>query len=365
MKRALAFVPFVLSMAASTFAQTQSSADVWDALSSPAMDAPKTATIENVEIVRDRVHLSLMSGTVQFVKPVNGVVFGATFHGQGRLRVDPSDATEAQQLRLFTKRDALDLEFAEATFCFTDGLLNEMAGHLQWIEGRPSDNLYAKRQQEREDAGAEYVPKLFKSLMSPDKKHTAYFVIDLNTKEMGWIEVRYDAMQPEEFRLGRWVDLGTFKRRDYWMVWPAGDRDPRHVYDDPAERQDFLIPDYQLSTTVTEGAELTTTARLSVLPRYSGERVLLFHLNSNARVSLVRDGQGRSVKYWQAREGVRRRIPTAAMWPWRCRNRLRPTEPRCWSFSTEVSMSLRRRGKTATSAQLPIGTHGCFIQKLG
>jgi hypothetical protein len=96
-------------------------------------------------------------------------------------------------------------------------------------------------------------------------------------------------MQPEELRVGRCTDVGPFKIMNYWMNWPAGNTDPRHVYDDPAERQDFLIPDYQLSTTVTEGAELTGTAKVHVLPRYSGEPVLLFALDSNLRVSSVKD----------------------------------------------------------------------------
>jgi len=37
--------------------------------------------------------------------------------------------------------------------------------------------------------------------MSADRKRTAYFLADLKT-DKSWIEVRYDAMQPEEMRVG-------------------------------------------------------------------------------------------------------------------------------------------------------------------
>ncbi len=304
MRRTLILVLLAASSAAGVSAQSDS-IGVWNTLSAPAMDAQKSATVENVQIVRDRAKITLVNGTIQFAQPANGVVFGAVFHGQGRLQVEPPNPTEAQQLRLFTKQDRLDMTFSEATFSFTDGLLDEVGKQVQWKDGGAADELYAKRQQEREDVGAEYLPRVFKGVMSPDRKRTAYFLADLKT-DKSWIEARYDAMQPEEMRVGRWVDVGTFKILDYWMNFPADGRDPHHAYDDPAARQDFLIPDYQLNTSVSEGAELSATAHVTVQPRYSGERVLLFHLDSNLRVGAVKDAQGKNLAFQQARERKQR-----------------------------------------------------------
>src|SRR5713101_1936579 len=181
-------------------------ASAWNALSSPAMDSSKSARMENVEIVRDRIHITLTDGTIQFAQAANGVVFGATFHGKGRVQVDPPNSIEAQQLRLFTKQDKLDMTFTDATFSFTDGLADEVAKQVKGqASGPSSDDSYAKRQQEREDLGAQYLPRLFKSVMSGDRKRTAYFLADLKTKEKGWVEVRDDAMQLEEIRVGRWA----------------------------------------------------------------------------------------------------------------------------------------------------------------
>src|SRR5580704_17176350 len=82
-------------------------ATVWSALSAPAMDPAKSARAENVDIVRDHVRINLTDGTIQFTQPVNGVVFGAVFHGKGRLQAMPPNPQEAQQLRLFTRQDRL------------------------------------------------------------------------------------------------------------------------------------------------------------------------------------------------------------------------------------------------------------------
>src|SRR5713226_9999761 len=119
-----AFFPIVLASLFVTCIRAQApapsqAASVWNTLSSPAMDPAKSAHTENVEIVRDRVHITLIDGTIQFTQPVNGVVFGAVFHGNGHVIVDPPNLVEAQQLRLFIKQDKLVMSFTEATFSFT------------------------------------------------------------------------------------------------------------------------------------------------------------------------------------------------------------------------------------------------------
>jgi hypothetical protein len=129
------------------------------------MDPAKIAITENVAIVRDLVHITLVSGSIQFLKPVNEVVFGAVFRGEGRIRIDPPNQLEARQLQLFTRQEKLAIAFTDATFSFTDGLLDEFAKQVKWQDGGAADDLYAKRQQEREVLGAQYLPKLFKSVM--------------------------------------------------------------------------------------------------------------------------------------------------------------------------------------------------------
>ena len=292
----------LLFVTPSAFSQPEKGTSVWSALSAPNMDPAKTAATENVSIIRDRVHITLVNGSIQFVKPVNGVTFGAVFHGEGGVQIDPPNQLEARQLQLFTRQEKLTIAFTDATFSFTDGLLDEVAKQVKWKDGGAADDLYAKRQQEREDLGAQYLPKLLKSVMSADQKRTAYFVADLKMKDHGWVEVRDDATEFEEIRVGRWSDVGPFKIQDYWMIFPAGGRNPRHVYDDPSARQDFLVLDNQISTTVTEGAELSATAHVTMQPRYAGERVLLFGLDSNLRVSSVKDSKGAPLEFIQARE---------------------------------------------------------------
>src|SRR5580704_6389051 len=276
-------------------------ATVWNALSAPAMDPAKSARAENVDIIRDHFRINLTDGTIQFTQPVNGVVFGAVFHGKGRLLAEPPNPQEAQQLRLFTRQDRLNVEFSEATFSFTDGLLDEVAKQVKWQSSGPaSDDLYAKRQKEREDLGESSMPRLLQGILSADRARTAYFLADLKTYK-SWVEVHDDALDPEEMAVGRWVDVGPFKIFDTWMSFPAG-RTSAEAWKDPQAKEDFVIRSYKIDAAVTSGAELNATAHLDLDPRLAGQTVLIFDLDANLRLESVKDSSNNALAFYQSRE---------------------------------------------------------------
>ena len=282
---------------------TSPAATVWNALTAPAMDIAKSAHAENVDIIRDQVHITLTDGTIEFTQPVNGVVFGAVFHGRGRLQAEPPNPQEAQQLRLFTKQEKLDVSFTDATFSFTDGLLDEVAKQVKWQASRPAaDDLYAKRQKEREDLGESSMPRLLQGILSADRARTAYFLADLRTSEKSWVEVHDDAMEPEEIAVGRWVDVGPFKIFDLWMSFPAGGRTSAEAWKNPQAKEDFAIRSYKIDAAVTSGAELNATARLDLDPRLAGQSVLIFNLDANLRLESIKDAGSNSLAFYQARE---------------------------------------------------------------
>jgi hypothetical protein len=305
-RSATLFLAGVFTLAPSGFPQSPAGspvATVWNALSAPAMDPAKSAHAENVDIIRDRVHITLTDGTIEFTQPVNGVVFGAIFHGKGHLQAEPPNPQEAQQLRLFTKQDKLDVPFTDATFSFTDGLLDEVGKQVKWqATGPASDDLYAKRQKEREDLGESSMPRLLQGILAGDRAHTAYFLADLKTSEKSWVEVHDDALDPEDIGLGRWVDVGPLKIFDTWMSFPAGSQTSADAWKDPQAKEDFVIRSYKIDAAVTSGAELNATAHLDLDPRLTGQSVLIFNLDANLRLESIKDASNNSLAFYQARE---------------------------------------------------------------
>jgi hypothetical protein len=300
----LAVVSLFVSSGLAAQASTASPATaLWNALLAGAMDPAKSAHVENVTIARDLVHITLVDGTIEFTQPANGVVFGAVFHGTGRLQVDAPNPLEAQQLYLFTKQTKLDLPFSDATFSFTDTLLDEVAKQLKWQPNGPAgDDFYAKRQRDREDLGESALPRLLQAILSDDHARTAFFLADFKIKDHGWVEVRDDAQEAEGVTVGRWMDLGGRRNFDIWMSFPTGGQSSADAWKDPQAKEDFAARSYKIDIGVTSGAELRATASVDIEPRLAGQHVLVFDLDSNLRVESIKDAQNNSLLFFQSRE---------------------------------------------------------------
>lgn len=276
---------------------------IWNALSHPVFDSTKTATVSNLVITRDAIRITLVSGTLHFTQAANGIVFGAVFQGTGRLNVSPPNHLESQQLSIFIKQEAVSSEFTDAVFTFTDNTFDEVSAKIQWGgAGAANDSSFASHMQQNEDLGAAFLPRLFRSVMSADRAKNELFLAEVKTTNFGWVQAFYDASEPEEIRVGRWAEVPGSKLFDVWMSFPAKGRSASSAFDVPFEKSAYMIRSYDMDVTVTGGAELTASAKMAFQTRFSGERALLFNLDSNLRVDKVTDAQGKSLTFFQARE---------------------------------------------------------------
>lgn len=281
---------------------TPAAATVWNGISSPVADPDKSGHADNIELVRDRIRITLLDGTVQLMQPINGRVFGASFHGRGRVQVEPPNAIEGQQLKLFAKEEKVNFSFTDATFSFTDDLADELAKRVKWEGAGANDDLYASRQKAREDLGEAALPRMLQGLTAADRKRTSYFLADLKLSGKDWVEFRYDSLDPEEIRILRWVDVGPFKLDDTWMHFPANNVSAAEAWKDPIAKEDFAIRAYNINASVTSGAELSATTKMTIEPRLAGLSVLVFEFDANLRMDSVKDGQGTALNFYQARE---------------------------------------------------------------
>jgi hypothetical protein len=275
---------------------------IWNALAKPAFDPSKVATVNNLVIERDRIRITLESGTLHFTQPVNGIVFGAVFSGVGHLQVTPPNPLEAQQLEFFTKQKTMNAAFDQATFSFTDKTYDEISAKVQWGGTAPNDGLYATRMQQNEDLGAAFLPRLFKSVMGADRTKSALFLADVKVREYGWVDALDDASEPEEIKVGRWVDVGPLKHFDIWMSFPEHDVSASAAFDVPFAKADYAIKSYDMEVAVTNSSELTATAKVKIETRWPGERVLLWGLDSNLRVDKVTESGGAPLFFVESRE---------------------------------------------------------------
>src|SRR6185437_15793955 len=293
-------------------ASAQDASAAWSAVSQTSFDSEKTASVEGVTIVHDRMRITLKDGSISFSQRAAGVVFGAAFKGRGTVEIAPPNALEAQQLDLLTKQKTLNMDFTEATFSFTDDTFGQVAKQVKWTNGPAAEleSLYNGRQREREDLDAEIVPRVFEGVLDQDHKQTAYFAADMKTNSDGWVLARYDALEPEEISVGRYESRGSPALLfDKWMSFPAGNITASQAYEQPTSKDVFAVHGYQIDATVTGGADLSATTKVNLQYQKAGERVLVFELSANLRVSTVKDETGAALPFFQPRD-PKDRFPT-------------------------------------------------------
>jgi hypothetical protein len=282
----------------------QDVAAVWQQLALTPFDPEKSASVENLVIARDRIHITLTAGTIQFTKPAQDLVYGAAFLGKGRVEIKPPNQIEARQLRMFTGQEALVMNFTEATFTFSDAFFDEISKQVHWRTH--SDNslkdLFLRRWEEHQNASMPDAPRIFKSIFSDDRKRTAFFAADLKTEDKGWVSMNVDALATEEVGVGRLVSPGSTVMFENWLSFPVGDRSAADANADPMAREDIDIKKYKIEAKVTGSEELTATSEVMLEEKSNGERVLIFQLDANLRVESVKNKGGKTLDFFQPRD---------------------------------------------------------------
>lgn len=289
-------------------AQTPAVVQLWPMLTRPSFDPNQVATLENVRLERDVATLVFAGGRLALTQPVRLMegrearVFAAAFKGQGRLRLEPRLPLEIQQLRFHSKQAPLEAEFTEALLVFTDNTLDELRRQANFQSGDVADlqSLYWDRNADLIRWGLNWEPPVLKSLGSDRPERYALFVAELKTRSHGWLTLIVDDADPEQVELARFDSSRNI--RSVWAKFPKGGKTPQEAFEDPLAHHDYRIERYTLDVTVPPSAELVGDAQVELLLRRGGERVLLFVLDPNLRVSEVTDGAGRPLTVFQPEE---------------------------------------------------------------
>ncbi|MGH7533367.1 MAG: M1 family aminopeptidase, partial [Gemmatimonadales bacterium] len=93
----------------------------------PSTDGP--LAVHGLTLSRGGATITLDSGVVEPLSPVNGRVIGVIFAGAGHLRAVPSTAIERAQLKAHQGSDTLDEPFGGAVLLFADSTRQEIAAH--------------------------------------------------------------------------------------------------------------------------------------------------------------------------------------------------------------------------------------------
>jgi hypothetical protein len=100
------------------------------ALEETRFDLKHVYRVRDLSVRRDALTLNFDRGRIIFLEPVNGVVTGLLFWGQGTLVAVLPHKIEKQQLNLFTGSPTLSERFGEAFLRFTDDTHAELIAQI-------------------------------------------------------------------------------------------------------------------------------------------------------------------------------------------------------------------------------------------
>ena len=256
-------------------------------------------TVKDLKLKRDAGEFTFSSGAFYLYTPVNGMVTGAVFVGEGSFHVEPPSAMEKRQLKAVMKTEVLDQRFTSAVMEFTDGTAAELqkgstgtAAGAGAALGISQEALGLFRKELKYDLEERLLEDVERSaaggFFMADMKGAAFskrllYVVDPE----GAV-----AVAPEEVGLLTSSDFGY----DVTLSFRSEAQRKLRV---AADNNRFKIPQQTIDATIEKNGRLTATTVTAFTVLQTGVQVLPLQMFPTLRVSGVWGPGGEALDYIQ------------------------------------------------------------------
>jgi hypothetical protein len=281
----------------------------------------QTFRFENFTLVWDTATFQFQKGTLTFFSPVNGVVTGAIFIGEGNFNLKPVTPLDARELSRRTGATEVNEDFSEVVFRFTgDARMKFLPGLGDRLEPASEAasvfNHWRERMRQRREQALGFTQYLLQGetmdnvdadLLAAvyNPSHPEFFNAYLRGKKHKdlrfFVRARVGALpqldSPEEVALincdPEGLDDGV------WYLSHLKSEYSNHTASSSEDRRLFSTRRYKIETVIARNGHLFSIATISFASLVAGERVLKFGLLPNLRVTRVTDEQGRDLYFVQ------------------------------------------------------------------
>lgn len=280
-----------------------------------------TFRFDNFTLTSDVGTFQFRSGTLTFLSPVDGVVTGAIFLGDGHFHLKPATPLNARELSRRIGAEELDEDFSEVVFRFTGDIrLNFLPG----LRGKTETPLEAgkalrswqEKVRQRHEIPFTFSQYLFEgeSMDNVDadvlaaiynRSHPVFLNAYIHGKKHKdlrfFLRARVGALpqldSPEEVAL---INSATDALDDgVWYLGHFKSEYENHRANSQEDRRLFTTHRYKIETVIAKNGHLFSTANITFEPLVAGERVLKFSLLPNLRVNRVIDELGQDLYFVQ------------------------------------------------------------------
>jgi hypothetical protein len=276
---------------------------------------------DNFTLALDVATFRFQKGTLTFLNPVNGIVTGAIFIGEGHFNLKPATTFDEQEISRRTKAAEVDEDFTEVVFRFTGELrmrfltglgerteaaadaaavLNRWKEKMRQREERPLGfSQYLLQGETMDNVDADVLAAIY------NEKHPEFFNAYMRGKKHKdlrfFIRTRVGALpqldSPEEVALINYDPEGM--EDGVWYLDHLKAEYSRHTASSAEDRRLFATHGYRIETVIGRNGHLFSAATIRFESLIAGERVLKFGLLPNLRVSRVTDERGQDLYFIQ------------------------------------------------------------------
>ena len=276
---------------------------------------------DNVTVPLDTATFHFEKGTLSFLSPVNGVVTGAIFIGEGHFNLKPATALDDQEIKRRNGASQVDEDFTEIVVRFTGGERRKFFPGL----GEPMDTPpeaatvlehWREKMRKRREVALGFTEDLLhgESMDNVDADllaalynpaHPPFLNLYIRGKKHKdlryFIRTRVGALpqldSPEEVAL---INYDADAMDDgIWYLEHMGSELKSGTASSEEDRRLFATRSYKIETAISKNDHVFGTTVVTLQPLIEGERVLKFELLPNLRVTRVSDGEGQDLYFVQ------------------------------------------------------------------
>ena len=286
-----------------------------------AIGLGSTFRFDHVTLNWDAAIFQFHKGTLTFLSPVEGVVTGAIFVGEGHFSLKAVAPLDARELSRRTGGDDAQEDFTAVVFRFTRQARLKFAPGLGDPTETPSaaEAAFAgwrekmRRRQEYAAGFTQYVLQgetmdnvdadVLAAVYNPAHPEflNAYLVGKKHRDLRFFVRTRVGAIpqldSPEEVALINYDPGGMDD--GIWYLAHLQSEYLNRTASSQEDRRLFATRRYKIETVIAKNDHLFSTATITFAPLLAGERVLKFGLLPNLRVTRVTDDQGQDLYFIQ------------------------------------------------------------------
>lgn len=281
----------------------------------------ETFRFDNFKFSVDVGDFQFEKGTLTWLRPVQGIVTGAVFVGEGHFHLRAVTNLDAHEISRRTGSEEVNEDFTEVVFRFTGEqrklLLPGLGGHIDAsAEAASSFSNWQERMRRRREIPLGFSEAMLdgESMDNVDAdilaaidnpEHPPFFNAYIRGKKHKdlrfFARTRVGAIpqldSPEEVGLINFDPEGM--EDGIWYLAHLKSEYANHRASSEEDRRLFATKHYRIETVIAKNQHLFSSATITFAPLITGERVMKFGLLPNLRVSRVLDDQGQNLYFIQ------------------------------------------------------------------